>query len=64
MAYAKEYLHETMDEWDTVFDPPIKCEYNEEQLIRFAEMWADIKVEEFKLKTKKNGKNNMRCHRC
>ena len=49
---AKEYLHDKMDEWDTVFDPPIKCEYTEEQLIRFAEMWADIKVEEFKLKTK------------
>ena len=38
---AKEYLHDKMDEWDTVFDPPVKCEYTEEQMIRFAEMWAE-----------------------
>ena len=38
---AKEYLHDTMDEWDTVFDPGGKQEYTEEQLIRFAELWAD-----------------------
>ena len=43
---AKEYLHEILNEWDTVFDPPTKCEYTEEQLIRFAEMWAKIKVSE------------------
>ena len=47
----KEYI-DKMDEWDTVFDPPVKCEYTEEQLIRFAEMWAKLKVEEFKLNTK------------
>ena len=42
---AKEYLHsDEINEWDTIFDPPVKCEYTEEQLIRFAEMWADIKV--------------------
>ena len=33
-----------MDEWDTVFDPATeKCEYTEEQLIRFAELWYEIK---------------------
>ena len=38
---AKEYLHsDEVSEWDTVFDPPVKCEYTEEQMIRFAEMWA------------------------
>jgi len=45
---AKEYS-ETMNEWDTVFDPPVKCEYTEEQLIRFAEIWAEIKIKELKL---------------
>ena len=49
---AKEYLHDEMDEWDTVFDPGGKQEYTEEQLIRFAEVWAKLKVEEFKLKIK------------
>ena len=44
----KEYLHKTMDEWDTIFDPPVKCEYSEEQLIRFAEMWAEKQIEELK----------------
>tara|TARA_R110000796_G_scaffold5683_21_gene20968 strand:- start:3487 stop:3669 length:183 start_codon:yes stop_codon:yes gene_type:complete len=38
---AKQFLHETMNEWDTVFNPPEKCEYSEEQLIRFAELWAN-----------------------
>ena len=47
---AKEYLHDKMDECDTVFDPPVKCEYTEEQLIRFAEIWADIKIKELKQK--------------
>tara|TARA_R110002074_G_scaffold315962_1_gene486377 strand:+ start:3972 stop:4190 length:219 start_codon:yes stop_codon:yes gene_type:complete len=42
---AKEYLHsDEISEWDTIFDPPKKCEYTEEQLISFAERWADIKV--------------------
>ena len=50
---AKEFLHsDEISEWDTIFDPPKKCEYTEEQLIRFAETWAKLKVEEFKLKTK------------
>ena len=51
MASAKEYLHD-MDEWDTVFDPPVKCEYSEEQLIRFAEVWAKLTILEYKLKQK------------
>jgi hypothetical protein len=39
---AKEYLHsDKMSEWDTVFDPEGKQEYTEEQLIRFAEIWAN-----------------------
>ena len=38
---AKEYLHsDEMNDWDTIFDEPVKCEYTEEQLIRFAELWA------------------------
>ena len=38
---AKEFLHsDELSEWDTVFDPGGKQEYTEEQLIRFAEMWA------------------------
>jgi len=38
---AKEFLHsDEMSEWDTVFDPGGKQEYTEEQLIRFAELWA------------------------
>lgn len=39
---AKDYLHsDEMSEWDTVFDPGGKQEYTEEQLIRFAELWAE-----------------------
>ena len=46
---AKEYLHsDELNEWDTIFDPGGKQEYTEEQLIRFAEMWADIKIKELK----------------
>ena len=42
---AKEYLHsDEINEWDTIFDPGGKQEYTEEQLISFAERWADIKV--------------------
>ena len=51
MESAKEYLHsDKMNEWDTIFDPPIKCEYSEEQLIRFAEIWAKLQIKEYKLK--------------
>ena len=39
---AKEFLHsDELNEWDTVFDPGGKLEYTEEQLIRFAELWAE-----------------------
>lgn len=37
---AKEYLHEIMHEDDSVFDPGGKQEYTEEQLLRFADLWA------------------------
>ena len=44
MESAKEYLHsDKMNEWDTVFDPTDKPEYSHEQLIRFAELWAEEK---------------------
>ena len=46
-----EKFIEDMDEWDTVFDPikkEDKCEYTEEQLIRFAELWAEEKIKELK----------------
>tara|TARA_R110001599_G_scaffold315036_1_gene523555 strand:+ start:368 stop:538 length:171 start_codon:yes stop_codon:yes gene_type:complete len=44
---AKEFLHsDEMSEWDTVFDPGGKQEYTEEQLIRFAEIWAELKVDQ------------------
>jgi len=40
---AKEFLHsDELNEWDTIFDPGGKQEYTEEQLIRFAEIWAKI----------------------
>ena len=39
MLTAKEYLHgDDLSEDDTIFDPPVKCEYSEEQIIRFAEL--------------------------
>jgi hypothetical protein len=45
MNGAKEYLHsDELNEWDTVFDPGGKQEYTEEQLIRFAEMWAKVNL--------------------
>jgi len=45
---AKQFLHsDELNEWDTVFDPGGKQEYTEEQLIRFAEMWATISVQNY-----------------
>jgi|TARA_R110000787_G_scaffold49037_1_gene117697 hypothetical protein len=42
---AKEYLHsDEIHEDDSIFDPGGKQEYTEEQLIRFAEIWAKLKV--------------------
>jgi|TARA_R110001606_G_scaffold365323_1_gene520116 hypothetical protein len=39
---AKDYLHsDELNEDDSIFDPGGKQEYTEEQLIRFAELWAD-----------------------
>ena len=47
---AKEFLHsDRLHEDDSVFDPGGKQEYTEEQLIRFAELWAEIKTKELKL---------------
>jgi hypothetical protein len=46
---AEEY-QESLDEWDTVFDPADKPEYSQEQLIRFAELFAEYKLENLKLK--------------
>jgi len=38
---AKKFLHsDALSEWDAIFDPGGKQEYTEEQLIRFAEIWA------------------------
>ena len=44
---AEEFLN-SIDEWDIIFDPEGKQEYTEAQLIRFAEMWAKLKIEELK----------------
>ena len=42
---AKEYLHsDEIDEWNSVFGPEGNQEYTEEQLLDFAEMWAQISV--------------------
>ena len=46
-------FYEGMDEWDTVFDPADKPEYSHDQLIRFARLWADEQLKEYKLKTQK-----------
>ena len=48
-----ELFYEGMDEWDTVFDPTDKPEYSHDQLIRFARLWADEQLKEYKLKTQK-----------
>ena len=44
---AKEFLHsDELSEDDSIFDPGGKQEYTEEQLIRFAEIWAELKVDQ------------------
>ena len=53
---AVEQFYEDMDEWDTVFDSAEKPEYSHAQLVRFAKLWAEKQLEEYKLKTKNNGK--------
>tara|TARA_R110000787_G_scaffold69584_7_gene154773 strand:+ start:2296 stop:2616 length:321 start_codon:yes stop_codon:yes gene_type:complete len=56
---AKKYLHsDEMHEDDSVFDPGGKQEYTEEQLIRFAEMWAIIKLKENLMKKCECGKTS------
>ena len=45
---AKQFLHsDEMHEDNSVFDPGGKQEYTEEQLLRFAELWAEIKIKEY-----------------
>ena len=44
-----ELFYESMDEWDSVFDPTDKPEYSHDQLVRFAELWADNQLKEYKL---------------
>ena len=42
---AKQFLHsDELNEHDSIFDPGGKQEYTEEQLIRFAEIWAEKEV--------------------
>tara|TARA_R110002167_G_scaffold126382_1_gene307095 strand:- start:2798 stop:2998 length:201 start_codon:yes stop_codon:yes gene_type:complete len=53
---AKEFLHsDELNEWDTIFDPPVKCEYSEEQLIRFAEIWLIKNSDQYDGKTRTGG---------
>ena len=42
---AEEY-QDSLDEWDTIFDPADKPEYSQEQLIRFAELFAEYKLKQ------------------
>ena len=51
MMTAEEY-QDSLDEWDTVFDSADKPEYSQDQLIRFANLFADYKLENFNLKQK------------
>ena len=46
---AEEY-QESLDEWDAIFDKAEKPEYSQEQLIRFAELFAEYKLKNFNLK--------------
>tara|TARA_B110000858_G_scaffold190297_1_gene238079 strand:- start:392 stop:790 length:399 start_codon:yes stop_codon:yes gene_type:complete len=39
-----EQFQESLNEWDTIFDPAEKPEYSQEQLIRFAELFLDYKL--------------------
>jgi len=51
MMTAEEY-QESLDEFDTVFDSADKPEYSQDQLIRFANLFADYKLKNFNLKQK------------
>tara|TARA_B110000908_G_scaffold15370_1_gene17514 strand:+ start:344 stop:619 length:276 start_codon:yes stop_codon:yes gene_type:complete len=39
-----EQFQESLNEWDTIFDPSEKPEYSQEQLIRFAELFLEYKL--------------------
>tara|TARA_R110000751_G_scaffold260681_1_gene360047 strand:+ start:665 stop:1018 length:354 start_codon:yes stop_codon:yes gene_type:complete len=39
---AEEY-QDSLSEWDSIFDPAEKPEYSQDQLIRFAELFAEHK---------------------
>jgi len=39
-----EEFQESLNEWDTIFDPAEKPEYDQEQLIRFAELFLEYKL--------------------
>jgi hypothetical protein len=38
-----EEFQDSLNEWDTIFDPAEKPEYSQDQLIRFAELFAEHK---------------------
>ena len=44
-----EQFQESLNEWDTIFDPSEKPEYSQEQLIRFAELFLDYKLSNIKI---------------
>ena len=45
-----ELFYEDLDEWDSVFDPVDKPEYSHDQLIRFARLWSNEQLKQYKLK--------------
>lgn len=49
MMTAEEY-QDSLDDYDEIFDPADKPEYSQDQLIRFAELFAKYKLENFKLR--------------
>jgi hypothetical protein len=51
MMTAEEY-QESLDEFDTIFDSADKPEYSQDQLMRFANLFADYKLKNFNLKQK------------
>tara|TARA_R110001592_G_scaffold269957_1_gene536252 strand:+ start:149 stop:349 length:201 start_codon:yes stop_codon:yes gene_type:complete len=44
-----EQFQESLNEWDTIFDPSEKPEYSQEQLIRFAELFLEYKLSNIKI---------------
>tara|TARA_R110000744_G_scaffold110398_5_gene208226 strand:- start:458 stop:613 length:156 start_codon:yes stop_codon:yes gene_type:complete len=51
MMTAEEY-QESLDEFDTIFDSADKPEYSQDQLMRFANLFANYKLKNFNLKQK------------